>query len=146
MAAMIELSFHPGYALTEDYKIWSHHSGRILKGCTIRTGYIQFRLNGVDTSLHQIVARHFHGPCPDGHEVNHKDADKSNNTPENLEYVTHAENMAHLWHSDTVPVEHRNNIRKALSSAWSDERKKQHSAFMSTYNRQRAIKRKQATA
>jgi hypothetical protein len=135
-ARLIELTNYPGYALTDDYKIWSHKSGRILKGTTIKTGYVQLRLNGIDTSIHQIVAEHFHGPCPSGHEVNHKSADKSDNSPQNLEYVTHKKNMEHLWHSTDVPEAHRKQIRKNISLSWSDERREKHSKFMSERNKQ----------
>jgi hypothetical protein len=45
--------------------------------------------------VHHIVADAFIGPRPEGLEVNHKDRDPSNNQPENLEYVTHSQNMRH---------------------------------------------------
>lgn len=56
----------------------------------------------VSTMVHIAVALAFVGPRPAGHETNHKDGVKSHNIPENLEWVTHAENMAHavehqLW-------------------------------------------------
>jgi hypothetical protein len=45
--------------------------------------------------LHRVVAAAFLGPCPDGHEVNHRDCDKANAAVSNLEYVTRKENYRH---------------------------------------------------
>ena len=45
--------------------------------------------------VHAIVALAFIGPCPDGHEVNHKNFVKHDNRAENLEYVTRSENLLH---------------------------------------------------
>lgn len=45
--------------------------------------------------IHRLVAAAFIGPCPDGLEVNHKDGDKKNNRVENLEYMTHRDNIIH---------------------------------------------------
>lgn len=52
--------------------------------------------------LHVLVASAFLGAKPDGCEINHKDGNKENNAADNLEYVTHHQNMQHaivngLW-------------------------------------------------
>lgn len=45
---------------------------------------------------HRCVWTWFNGEIPEGMEINHIDFDRSNNKIENLELVTHAENMAHV--------------------------------------------------
>jgi len=43
---------------------------------------------------HQIVCAAFHGPCPSAlHEVGHKDDDRANNVPGNLQWITRKDNM-----------------------------------------------------
>lgn len=44
--------------------------------------------------IHVLVAAHFVGECPAGHEVNHKDRDRTNAVADNLEYLTHQKNTA----------------------------------------------------
>lgn len=46
-------------------------------------------------SVHRLVAMAFIGEITDGLEVNHIDGCKTNNRVENLEIVTHAENIHH---------------------------------------------------
>lgn len=43
--------------------------------------------------VHQLVAAAFHGPCPEGLVIDHKNTNKHDNRPDNLEYVTNTENV-----------------------------------------------------
>lgn len=47
--------------------------------------------------LHQIVMLAFVGSPPDGFEINHKNGSKADCRLENLEYVTHSENIQHAF-------------------------------------------------
>jgi hypothetical protein len=73
----------------------------VLKQTTSRKGYlvIQLRVDGEiwTVPVHKLVAAAFIGECQDGRQVNHKDGNKRNNTPGNLEYVSGSENMLHRF-------------------------------------------------
>lgn len=45
--------------------------------------------------IHRLVMAAFIGPLPEGKQANHKNGDKTDNRPENLEYVTPSENRLH---------------------------------------------------
>lgn len=47
--------------------------------------------------IHTFVALAFLGERPEGLEINHKDGNKENNKPDNLEYITKAENIKHAY-------------------------------------------------
>jgi hypothetical protein len=75
-------------------------SGRVLKNNVHPdTGYhrvILFRRGVRDEQFtHALVARAFLGPCPEGSEVNHKNTKRADPRLENLEYLTHLENVRH---------------------------------------------------
>ncbi len=76
-----------------------HYKGKVLKITVKKDGYHVVGLynNSVqkNVGIHRIVAWLFLGECPEGKEVNHKDGNKANNVPENLEYVTRSENIKH---------------------------------------------------
>lgn len=81
---------------------WSGHEFCFVSTQSIDTsGYlrVQFRFQGRLRQIrsYRLVAEAFIGPRPRGLQVNHKDGNKSNNTPENLEYVTAAENIRHAF-------------------------------------------------
>lgn len=73
--------------------------GKILSASKLKTGYLFISLhNGTRAKtcyIHRLVADAFVATIPEGFEVNHKDGNKENNTPDNLEIVTHHENMIH---------------------------------------------------
>jgi hypothetical protein len=46
---------------------------------------------------HRLVYYHFFGTIPDGLTINHKDGNKVNNAPANLEAITYSENMKHAF-------------------------------------------------
>lgn len=55
-----------------------------------KTGYMMFTSN---VRVHQVVCTAFHGPAPeDNMVVDHKDTNRCNNRPENLQWVTRLEN------------------------------------------------------
>lgn len=77
--------------------------GRKRKGRVLRAGnvcgypFVNLSKNGQQhvVRVHRLVAEAFLGPCPEGLSVNHKDCDKANNRADNLEYITHSENIRH---------------------------------------------------
>lgn len=74
--------------------------GRIIRGCVRGKGYLSVDLSRDDCKrrfgVHQLVAMAFIGlPPTDEYEVNHKDLDKINNVPGNLEWMTSKENVHH---------------------------------------------------
>lgn len=75
--------------------------GHILMPRVVPGGYLAVQLwrDGKPHAflLHVLVASAFIGPCPVGKEVNHRDGVKSNNSHENLEYLTRSENIKHAY-------------------------------------------------
>lgn len=76
------------------------YTGRILKTFSSR-GYPMVWLykdgKSDAVSVHTLVLEAFGNSRPSGYECNHKNGDKSDNRMENLEWVTHSENMKHAY-------------------------------------------------
>jgi len=80
-------------------KSYRAKAGRILNGSFWGAGYRCVNLcmstcRRVE-SIHRLVAEAFIAPIPNGHEVNHKDGNKTNNHISNLEVITLQENRRH---------------------------------------------------
>ena len=96
------------------------YPGRILNPKLNHDGYPVVGLQRGDNRkmmrlVHTLVAEAFIGPIPDGMEVNHNDGIKTNNYPDNFEFLTHLDNMRHasmagLW-KDSLKGENATNVR-----------------------------------
>jgi hypothetical protein len=63
-----------------------------------------------------VIYRKFHGSLREDYAVNHIDGNKRNNTPPNLELITHSENMLHCWRVlGHVPMKPRKKIDQATA-------------------------------
>jgi hypothetical protein len=106
-------------------------SGKVLRDRILWTGYNRAALckNGTRkcTPVHRLVAAAFIGPRPDGHEVNHINGIRADNRPENLEYVTRRQNMAHKKVTGTWQGR-ENNPRAILSNRQVEEIRRRHGA------------------
>jgi len=81
-------------------KTWAGEAGhRMVKPRPNRTHYliVDFCRDSKYTKrgVHRVVWEAFNGPIPDRLEVNHKNLDRSDNRLENLEIVTHQQNIQH---------------------------------------------------
>lgn len=98
------------YAATKDGRIWAHKKKtsdgrtvheRFLKPWLIGHGYEMVMLykDSKPTKFltHRLVALTYIRNPRNLREVNHKDANRLNNRPENLEWCTSKENKRHAW-------------------------------------------------
>lgn len=79
-----------------DANVVSHVYGKVrVLSRYMRGGYLTIKMGNKSHQLHVLVAAATIGQRPPGLVVNHRDADKMNNAPSNLEYVTIAGNVRH---------------------------------------------------
>lgn len=95
------------YTITEDGRIISNVTGKVLKSHTCKKGYHRVNLKGQGTQLvHRLVASAFvENPDPNIFvQVNHKDGNKNNNKASNLEWVTNFMNVRHSVATGLIPL------------------------------------------
>lgn len=96
-------------------------TGKILKPSVGAYGYLYVNLckngKGQIVKIHRIVAEAFIGPCPKDKEVNHIDGDKENPHADNLEYVTHSENIKHSYRLGLQKQDGQNNGNSRLTES-----------------------------
>lgn len=94
--------YDPVYFISKDGSVYreNHKMSPVNNG----TGYYHVKLRKDKKRyvkyVHRLVWETFNGRIPEGYEINHIDHDKSNNSLDNLELVTHSQNIhkAVLYH------------------------------------------------
>lgn len=90
---------YSNYEVYDDGRIWNYSHKKWLKATTRKDGYKQVRL--VDNEgkiklylLHRVIFEAVTGaPIPEGYEINHRSEVKTENFFENLELMSHKENV-----------------------------------------------------
>lgn len=84
--------YRGAYEVSDQGRVRKVHSGQIMKSRRDRGGYVRINLtlDKVKTThkVHRLVAAAFVPGYAEDLQVNHKDADKTNNCADNLEWVT----------------------------------------------------------
>lgn len=98
----------PWYLVCRDGYLVNSDTGVILRGGKNGTGYRHVTLldaEGMPHSrqMHRLVALAFCEQKPGATEVNHINGDKMDSRAENLEWVTHGENLAHAFDTGLMP-------------------------------------------
>lgn len=94
LTGLVRRGVKAGRLMTVTLNSWGYPTV-YLKNLTKRTG----------VHVHRLVAIAFISPPPTAdHRVNHINSDKMDPRVENLEWVTHAENMQHAYRSGAVKV------------------------------------------
>lgn len=88
-----QIAYNENYLITTSGEVINSKTGRVLKPNDNGHGYLQIRMGSKNYYIHRLVAEAFI-PNPDNlPEVDHIDTDKSNNSVENLRWVTRKENQ-----------------------------------------------------
>lgn len=110
------VGFEGLYEVSDQGRVRSLRTGRILKPQKQTTGYLQVSLGRRLHTVHKIVLHAFCGPRPVGCVAAHGDGNKGNNRLANLRYATPIENAADMIAHGTRMVGEKNPRRK-LSAA-----------------------------
>lgn len=96
--------FEGNYAVTKNGEVYSYKSMRFLNPSKTKDGYLKVALRAGGKAyyyrVHKLVAMTFLDNPNGLKEVNHKDFNKQNNCIDNLEWISHKDNMLHAKIND----------------------------------------------
>lgn len=92
---MKTIEYKHNYIVYEDGRIWMKRWNRFAKITKDRTGYAVVKINGKLERVHRIVANCFIPNPYNKPDINHINGIKSDNSVNNLEWVTKSENINH---------------------------------------------------
>lgn len=102
----VKIKYFTNYSVSEFGDVRNDKTGRILKQCLKKTGYVKYCLheNGkaYHFSAHRLVAKHFLDKVEGKDFVNHIDENKQNNHFSNIEWCTVRENNIHGTRTERV--------------------------------------------
>lgn len=101
-----DIKGYPDYMVSDEGQVYSMKSKRLLTisdhGDGYKTVVLQKDGKSKHPFVHRLVYETFVGSIPKGYEVNHKDEDKSNNRLDNLELLTHWQNVNFGTHNQRI--------------------------------------------
>ena len=98
------------YIIYEDGRVYSNKTNKFLKHLKKQYPCVQLYINGKSktTFVHRLIGENFIPNPLNKPYINHIDNNKYNFSIDNLEWVTHSENVQHGWdngfHKMTMPV------------------------------------------
>ena len=89
------LKINPDYEINKNYPyaIRRISTGRVLTPCSSYNQYINVIIGGRTYGLHKVIATQWIENPNNLKEVNHKDNDRTNYHLENLEWISHSDNL-----------------------------------------------------
>ena len=90
---MLGVELRHNYYIDEHGNIFSEYSNKFLTHERTKNGYLRVEIQDKHYLVHRLVAMAFLGIKSNEYEVNHKDQNPENNDIDNLEWVTHKENI-----------------------------------------------------
>ena len=110
-----------GYEIRENGDVIGKRTQKPMKFSDNGKGYmiscISVMGKPISITHHRVVAYKFLGKCPEGYEVGHKDDNRSNNHPNNLEYVTKSQNNQQRYDRGNRSATGANNANAKLTEA-----------------------------